>query len=434
MPYKKGNNLPGERASRIGHLDVIKNEFVRKLIESFKEQGISKDIEPNCSWNPIISDAKPLRFIFGIDGSFQIIETETFPYKRIAFVKTALIRLDQYLISKIDRRNPHPFAIRDLLSESAIQDSTVFPLRYVSIPGLSTYNTIREIIYESLRNNSQGNEPLETLKWLVFRKWQEKEEQLKEFECPNCGELTTLPFDVEVGECIRCKGRLFLSDMLGFHLDMAEHSASDSIATNYMAIHEVLMLFTGIRYFWEHDKKVLNECLFVKDGPLMIRAQYSKLVQPIREFIEFAKKNGVYVKILGQEKSGCFSDHLTLICRDAPEYSIFIPDGKYISEQIQNRNPRGAPYGKDTNYGAKIFVILDKNTRMVLNIPTGLYIENPVFSELIGADRIFATLPSILSYKYEGAILPIELAHSIASLSTYPSAKILKIFSETKSD
>jgi hypothetical protein len=68
----------------------------------------------------------------------------------------------------------------------------------------------------------------------------------------------------------------------------------------------------------------------------------------------------------------------------------------------------------------------------VLNIPTGDYVQNPKSSNLIGAERILATIPKILSSRFEGALLPIELAHGVASLSTYPSARILKIFAEAK--
>ena len=67
---------------------------------------------------------------------------------------------------------------------------------------------------------------------------------------------------------------------------------------------------------------------------------------------------------------------------------------------------------------------------MVLNIPFGDYESNPQIDDLIGYQEIFATLPNILSNRHEGALLPVELAHGIASLSTYPSAKILKLFSE----
>ncbi len=91
---------------------------------------------------------------------------------------------------------------------------------------------------------------------------------------------------------------------------------------------------------------------------------------------------------------------------------------------------RGKPYGEDTNYGAKVFVKLNEYHSLVLSIPTGTYIANPTSADLVGLDNILATLPTILSNRYEGALLPIELAHSVASLSTYPSAPILKMFVE----
>lgn len=109
-----------------------------------------------------------------------------------------------------------------------------------------------------------------------------------------------------------------------------------------------------------------------------------------------------------------------------------MPNDKYIKEQIQHRPDRGAPYGRDTNYGAKVFLRVNQFHQSVLNIPTGDYVQNPRPSNLIGAERILATILKILSSRFEGALLPIELAHGVASLSTYPSARILKIFAETK--
>jgi len=220
--------------------------------------------------------------------------------------------------------------------------------------------------------------------------------------------------------------------MLGFHQEMAPDSAPDTVATAYMSIHEVLLLFTGIRYYWEKNKEILSRCLFVKDGPLAIRAQYSKLVNPIRRFLVHARDQGYLIHIFGQEKTGRFCEHLELIGRNAPVGYIFIPSNQYIKEEIQHRPNTGAPYGKDTNYGAKVFVKLNNYHQMVLNIPTGGFVEDPALSDLIGVENIFATLTTILSNRYEGALLPIELANGIASLSTYPSAQILKIFAEAK--
>jgi hypothetical protein len=432
MPYKAGERLPAERASRLGHLDVLKSELVKKLCKSF-EDTVQSPISTTGSWRAIPSNVQPLPLVFGVDGSMQVIESNIPPYKALAFVKTALLRVDQVALSSIDEESPHPLALRDILADSALYHATVLPLRHVVVPEMSVYDAVREIIFESIKDASLAGEPLETLKWIAYEKWDGKQKQLPLFECPHCEKtIATLPYDAEEGNCPDCKGKLFLTDMLGFHQEMAPDSAPETVATAYMSIHETLLLFTGVRYFWERKKEVLSNCLFVKDGPLSIRAQYSKLVNPIRRFLAFSRHQGYPVHLIGQEKTGAFADHLQLIGNNAPLQSLFIPGNQYIKEQIQHRPNRGAPYGKDTNYGAKVFVRISHYHQMVLNIPTGEYVENPTLPSLIGAERIFATLPTVLSSRFEGALLPIELAHGVASLSTYPSAQILKIFAEAK--
>jgi hypothetical protein len=428
MPYMKGDRLPAERASRLGHLEVLKSELVNKLVDQFEANGLATATDCSC-WESVPSGGKPLTLVFGIDGSMQPIDSDLPPYKRLAFIKTALLRLDQYALSKIDRDSPHPLALKDILADSALYHATVFPLKHVSIPGLNTYHAIRKVIFDSIKDASLNAEPMETLKWITYEKWDSKRKELPLFECPHCEQtVATLPYDAETGQCPSCKGSLLLTDMLGFHQEMAPDSAPDTIATSYMNIHEVLLLFTGIRYYWENKREVLSECLFVKDGPLSIRAQYSKLVNPIRRFLSYAKEKGYGIHIIGQEKTGRFFDYLEGIVRQAPSGHLFIPGDKYIKTEIQCRPETGAPYGKDTNFGAKIFVKLSDFHHSVLNIPTGSYVQDPKISDLIGVGRIFATLPTLLSSRHEGGLLPIELAHGIASLSTYPSAQILKLF------
>ena len=224
----------------------------------------------------------------------QVIESETPPYKALAFVKTALLRVDQVALSSIDEESPHPLALRDILADSALYHATVLPLRHVVVPGMSVYDAVRETIFESIKDASLDGEPFETLKWIAYEKWDGKQKELPLFECPHCEKtIATLPYDAEEGNCPDCKGNLFLTDMLGFHQEMAPDSAPETVATAYMSIHETLLLFTGVRYFWERKKDILSNCLFVKDGPLSIRAQYSKLVNPIRRFLGFSKQSGL---------------------------------------------------------------------------------------------------------------------------------------------
>lgn len=429
MPYATGERLPGERASRLGHLDVLKSPLVKKLCESFEDSFVSKPPVAG-NWQLISSLPKPLSFVFGVDGSFQPIVSETKPYKAIAFVKTALVMLDQPALNAIDKAEPHPFMIRDILQRSQVYHATVFPLRYVDVPGQKLYDAIRHVIFDSFRDPSLDGQIYETFKWLAYEKWDQQKKALPAFQCPHCpSDQATLPYDADKGPCSNCGKELLVTDMLGFHQVMAEDAAPDSIATDYMGVHETLLLFTGVRHYWETQREVLRTALFVKDGPLSIRAQYSKLVNPIRRFFGNARNLGIEICMVGQEKSGSFWEHLQLVGDDAPSGSYFVPDHTYIREQIQHRPVAGAVYGKDTNYGAKVFVKLDDRYKFVLNIPNA-DAANPQNQNLIGLANIFGTLRTILSARYEDGLLPVELAHSVASLSTYPSAKVLSMFAE----
>ena len=434
MPYQGGTKLPSEKASKLGHLEVLKSPLVQQLVHSF-EQEPAKVIETGDKWQPYPGLGNPLDLIFSVDGSLQVIVDELPLHKALAFVKTALLRLDQVALGKINKETPHPFALRDLMGDSALYHATVFPLRHVQIPNMSVYDAVRETIYQSMKDESLKAEPMETLKWLAYEKWSGAKKSLPGFQCPHCNnQNASLPYDAEMGKCGQCGKDLFITDMLGFHMEMVEEAASDSVASAYMSIHETMMLFTGIKYFWENDQEALKRCLFIKDGPLQIRAQYSKLVNPIRRFLITASNKGIPICIIGQEKTGAFVEHLDLIGRDIKPDYLFIPDHKYICEQIQHRPASGYPYGKDTNYGAKVFLTVGDRYKFVLNVPINdsmqTFILKPDITALIGIDRILATIPKILSARFENGLMPIELANSVASLSTYPSASMLKLFAD----
>lgn len=443
MPYQKGNRLPSERASKIGHLEVIQSPLVRELCKNFNDPNYQ--IKTNISnWQDIPKQGKELSIIFASDGSIQTIENPFPPYKAIAFIKSALLKMDQYAISKLDKDNPNPFMLRDIMKESALFHATSFPLRHVEITGKSIYNAVREILYESVMDkgldNSINGEMMETLKWIAYEKWESPpKSELEKFGCPYCRETTnkdhaTLPFDDDKGICPNCKNEIFITDMFGLHQTMTDEFAPNQVASDYMSISETLMIFTPIRYFWEKNKEVLKDCLFIKDGPLSLRATLAKLSAPIRRFFKHAKENGYEISMIGQEKSGLFFDHLQLIGKSAPSNSIFIPDNDYIRKEIQHSNSTST-YGVDTNYGAKVFLKINDYHQMVLNVPTGErgeYVQSPSMDKLIGIDNILSTVKKILSNRYEGALVPVELANGIASLSTYPSAKVLELFSRSK--
>ena len=431
MPYQGGKRLGMEKASKLGHLEVIKSDLVNSLIDQF-EKPEPQEEQDYIAWQTIEFDNQPLRLIFSVDGSRQTIRSETKPYQELSFIKTALLRLDQNAVDGLDKRDPHPMALRDILKDAALYHATVLPLKGIRMEGQNNYDAIRRIIYESFQDASLNAEPYKTLKWLAYEGWNNSPALSPGFQCPHCGnDVAGLPYLADIDQCGNCNGELYLTDMIGFHLEMDEDSAPDSLATAYMLIHETLMLFTGIRFFWENKKwNTLARTLFFKDGPLTLRGQYSKLAIPIRRFFEHCRQENRSIYVVGQEKTGVFVDYLGYIGKEAPVNSFFIPNNEYIRTQIQHRPERSEPYGKRVNWGNKVFVKLNNFQTMVLSIPTGEYTDSEGPESLIGFKKILCTLPGLVSFRHEGALVPIELANGIASLSSYPSAAVLKIFAD----
>lgn len=442
LPYPGGERLTvPERASKLGHLEVVKSVFVRNLIEQFEYPDLPDEDRSLDLWREFDPNGfEPLTVVLAVDGSFRPVSSDTYPRRSVAFVKTALVRMDRRRLEKIDKNLPHPVLMKALMAESALQSSTVLPLRNVRVQGISNYDLVRSIIRDSFRVESDGL-IYETLKWLAYRKWTpEDRSRSPEFQCPHCArEVAGLPYDADEGSCVHCDNRIFLSDMVGFHLEMEEDRAPDSVATAYMLVHETLLLLSVIRHFWDRrDFASLRNVLLIKDGPLALRGQYSKLVDNIRHLFAYARDRGCPIHMIGQEKNGKFVDHLDEVRRFAPPKSkgdiarYAVLSHEYIRREIDYAPERVNPYGLKTNYGEKVFIKLDPYTAMVLSVPTGEYHPDRDFprsiDDFIGLGRILATLPALVSYSHEDALMPITIANGIASLSSYPSATVLKLF------
>lgn len=439
--------LPYEKASKLGHLDVVKSEWVRSLLEDFEEVEISSQSDEVLKWDELELDNKNcIEDIWVVDGSFSKINSSsigrlTRPVKEIAFIKTALLKLDLKKINNIDPINPHPLKLKSIMDKCAIRHSTVLPLKNVKTNKGSNYDAVRYIIYESIKIDENGVF-LETLKWILYKKWNDKYENSPGFKCPHCKHIIKegLKYNLEKSICKLCNNEVLITDILGFHLDMDEEFAQDKVVSSYMSIMEHLMLFTPIRLLWDYkDKSIISKTLFIKDGPLSLSSQYTKLAHNIREFISYSVINKRPIYILGCEKSGTIFEHMIDIIR----YSKSIKDNNilykilthgYIDKQIKRINSRTGAYGERGNWGEKILVKVDETTSLVINIPVKSYRKEsnaPAENDIVGLNMILNTIPNIISRKYEGALLPVELANGIASLSNYPSAKILEQYTQS---
>ena len=170
MSYSKGANLPGQSASKLGHLAVIQSDWVRSLVSEFDKVEPQKEDPSNTLWKTFDrTGVVPLRNVWAVDGSFVSIKSEQKPPREMAFVKTALLAVDRVRLEAIDKENPHPLLLQDVLTGSAVFHATVFPLNNVRTPLGSNYDAVRHIVRDSLKID-EGGAFYETLKWLSYRK------------------------------------------------------------------------------------------------------------------------------------------------------------------------------------------------------------------------------------------------------------------------
>src|SRR5262249_15117293 len=110
MPYQGGRRLTStEQASKLGHLEVVNSPFVRSLIDQFEYPPLSDGEFGKEAWQGFDpSGVDPLTVVLAADGSFQAVRSDGYPSRSVAFIKTALVRIDRRQLERIDRDLPHP--------------------------------------------------------------------------------------------------------------------------------------------------------------------------------------------------------------------------------------------------------------------------------------------------------------------------------------
>jgi hypothetical protein len=439
MPYQGGERLPGQGASKTSHISLIESPLMQNLVRSFERRDGLEDQRPAPWFHANIEGIEPLGQAVSSDGSLQKV-TSSDGIREICFVKTARFHLRTGDAAEVDPRFPHPLQIQRLMKNSAVYCSAVFPLRNMVLGEFANVQqSIRALVREIL-THEHGGLLYETLKWLLFQGWGPQTES-PDFQCPHGDHLAgPLQYNKDERRCQTCSERVYLTDVLGLHHDIGEESASMAVANAYMGIHEVLLLVAHVYRHWrDGNLAAIDDTLLVKDGPLMFRGQYATLTECMRSMFAYLRGEGITVYLVGQEKSGQVFDHLEAQLRQLrsepePEWpQVAILSHQYMRDRVHRLPKATHIYGSRTNYGEKVLVRLDPTFAMVVNIPTGQFLSRgdkpSVPDDFIGFHRIIATLPRLVSYLHEGSLVPINLAHGVASLSDYPSNAALTGFS-----
>lgn len=427
MAYGK-DGYPTELANKVGHVKLIQDPMIQRMIESFEDSRPSPSgTYPNPTGCVELSGDCPIKRVVTIDGGHQAVPNLIRPERQAGFVQIAvqLVKMET-----VEYLRDHPMAdprdVQGIFNKFTHHIHAVVPLTGMNIPGLTVRDSIREVVHRFVKHY----ELYPAMSYLVYRAWEAHPSEIPSMHCLSCGQLFELPRFALVFPCSRCGHDHKLSDYLGLcDQDSPDRSTAETVS-NLRSVLEALALFSLIVKFRGRDD-VMGNTLYLLDGPLLLRAQLSRLVEPIRSLTAHQHAEGRPLFLVGVEKSGefrNFADSYSPFLKNPGEY--FLPDAKFIVEEINGRSFTPDTYRNRVNYGSKVVARLGPHHVMAMDVPTGEFLPSPRPENLVGFEDIVRCLSRLLSYSYPNALMPIVLANSAASISYQPSGGILAQFVE----
>jgi len=433
MSYGTGGKYPIERASKLGHMKVIEHENVRRLLRQFETVSSSTDIPlGTCDGNIDLNADSSIKYVITVDGGQAVIPNEVRRDKRVAFISVCAMLIRREDIANL-RADPiiDPRDLTKMFEGRIWYQPAALPLAGIKIPGESVKDTIRQTIDAVLEYSKLYDD----LHFLVYRKWNPSYDlnpntnpDAPHMNCLRCKERVYLPKDAYNFQCLECGFNHRLSDYLGIAQQMPDNWSREEAASSLRNAMETLTIFHFIFRYWDKPH-ILSQILFLKDGPLLLRAQLSRLVEPIRDFIETLNTTGTRLNLTGVEKNGELVDHIEDIKKHLQRSGdYFLPSIQYMFETVTGITFDPSHYRNRVQYGSKIVIRLGPDHVIPFDIATGQFLMSPAITDLIGCQDIAVVLSEMVSYSHDNALIPIKLANSFSSISQQPSGDILQAF------
>jgi hypothetical protein len=191
---------------------------------------------------------------------------------------------------------------------------------------------------------------------------------------------------------------------------------------------EQIVLLHLIRLILNKKPGLLEQILFIKDGPLAFFGQTANMHKPMRALVKYLfKHQNLY--LVGLEKSGAFVEHADEVAERLQNGSILILDNDYIYKYVlPGKADPNNPYGRTTYYSNKVIFKTPVGAMYVASLPTEEVIANPTESQLHNLHAILTNVEKLKCDMYDNALIPVALANKLVSLANHPSSKILQKF------
>lgn len=434
----KHGRRPNEYASKSAHSHIINDQSLQKFLNQCNLPKLADEVAisdcNNLSYEPVVKN--PIRNIIAIDGGYSEIAVQTgFPSSTVCFFQIgALI----FSIDDLDGLGKQPFIDpEDMAKLKQIQRlKLTLPVRNVQLKNESSLvESVRKTIHKFFCQKVDDEELITTLRWFIFQEYEVNISTWNLASCPVCGS-TGIP--LHLGEmtkdytfsCNHCSADIFLTDVFRLHEAIDEELGAGGILGYLVTTLEQIVLVHLIRLVLKIKPALLEEILFVKDGPLAFFGQTANMHRPMRSLVNFLFKN-YNLYLAGLEKSGAFVEHANEISEKLANGTFLILNNDYIYKYIlPGKADPTKPYGSTTYYSNKLIFKTLAGGMYVVSLPTSTNITNPKEADFRNLSAILTNIEKLKCDMYDNSLIPVALANKLVSLADHPSSKILQKFAQ----
>jgi hypothetical protein len=431
---------PNEYASKSSHTYIINEDSVKEFIKKCDLPKKSEEVEmSNKQLVELPSiNSNPIKFIIAIDGGYtQAFVRREFPSCTISFFQFGAL---VFKVNDLEDIGKKPFIEPDDISKlKQIQRlKFVLPTKNITLREESSLvNSVRKSLFEFFKKEPRGDEEVEkfidTVKWFIYQEYNHSNSvsQWNLASCPNCGRSNICLDKKDIKDYkfkCSCGSDIYLTDVFRLHEAMDNELGAGGILGYLTNLFEQIILIHLIRVILRIRPTLLNEILFIKDGPLAFFGQTANMHRPMRNLINYLfKHHNIFLS--GLEKTGAFVEHADEISRKLKPGQVLLINNEYIYKYIlPGKADPNNPYGSTTYYGNKLIFKSNDDRIYVVTLPTTDILPNPEKGDFKNIDYILHNIEKLKCDMYDCSLVPIALVNKLVSLSNHPSTAILEKF------
>jgi hypothetical protein len=427
---------PNEYASKSAHGHVIQDAAVQDFLSRCRLPKRAGEVRLAGHLTVPFAPApdNPIRHVIAVDGGYhEVAVQKEFPSATVCFFQFGALALS---VADLEELDGQPFIDPDDMARlKRIQRvKLILPVRNVALKaegGLT--RSVRRAVYDFFCKAMDDDKLIETLRWFLFEEYGGGVPTWALASCPECGGRSVPLARAALAKdhtfaCPACQGRVYLTDVFRLHEVVDDELGAGEVLGYLTTAVEQMILVHLLRAILRTQPALLEQLLFLRDGPLAFFGQTANMHQPMRSLVRFLfERHNLY--LAGLEKSGAFVEHADAIAQLLGDGSVLVLDDDYIYRYVlPGKGAPANPYGSSTYYSSKLIFKARGGQVHVVTVPTTESKPHPTEKDLRNLGAILTNVEKLRCDMYDNALMPVALVNKFVSLANHPSSRILQKF------